>query len=117
MDGYDHAMSGDEPLTLAEALGLMDEMNQISDMEDTVRGARNSDDLESLDRDQVERLAGPSARQALDELRRMTELLEEAGLIPQDGGRAQLPPPGLRQNGGRGPQGVIATPAKDGVRG
>src|ERR671937_1632782 len=85
MDGYDHQMSGDEPLTLAEALGLMDEMNQLSDMEDTVRSARNSDDLESLDRDQVERLAGPNARQALDELRRMTELLEEAGRSPKDG--------------------------------
>src|SRR6266550_9640627 len=30
MEGYEHAMSGDEPLTLAEALGLMDEMNQLS---------------------------------------------------------------------------------------
>src|SRR5207237_7384859 len=77
-ESHDHNLSGDEPLTLAEALGLMDEMNQLSDMEDLVRSARNSEDLASLDRDQVERLAGPSARQSLDELRRMTELLEEA---------------------------------------
>src|SRR6266850_4799835 len=113
MDGYDHAMSGDEPLTLAEALGLMDEMNQISDMEDTVRGARNSDDLESLDRDQVERLAGPSARQALDELRRMTELLEEAGLIRKDGERYELTPRGIRKIGQRSLEEIFATLKKD----
>src|SRR5437867_1756973 len=113
MDGYDHAMSGDEPLTLAEALGLMDEMNQISDMEDTVRSARNSDDLESLDRDQVERLAGPSARQALDELRRMTELLEEAGLIRKDGDRYELTPRGIRKIGQKSLEEIFATLKKD----
>src|SRR3981081_4026871 len=39
----DHSLSGDEPMTLAEALGLMDEMNQISEMDDTVRSARAAD--------------------------------------------------------------------------
>src|SRR5881397_904692 len=60
-EAYDHRLSGDEPLTLAEALGLMDQTNQLSDMEDIVRTARNSEDLASLDRDQVEQLAGPNA--------------------------------------------------------
>src|SRR2546428_10895289 len=106
-------MSGDEPLTLAEALGLMDEMNQLSDMEDTVRGARNSDDLESLDRDQVEQLAGPSAKQALDDLRRMTQLLEEAGLIRKDGDRYELTPRGIRKIGQRSLEEIFATLKKD----
>src|SRR5207247_2401191 len=83
--------------------------NQLSDMEDTVRGARNSDDLESLDRDQVERLAGPSARQSLDELRRMTQLLEEAGLIRKDGERYELTPRGIRKIGQRSLEEIFAT--------
>src|SRR3989441_8336701 len=112
-ESYDHEMSGDEPLTLAEALGLMDEMNQLSDMEDTVRGARNSDDLESLDRDQVERLAGQSARQSLDELRRMTELLEEAGLIRKDGDRYELTPRGIRKIGQKSLEEIFATLKRD----
>ena len=41
LDGYEHELSGDDPLTLAEALGLMDEMNQLSDLEDVVRSARD----------------------------------------------------------------------------
>src|SRR5947199_2028242 len=112
-ESYDHNLSGDEPLTLAEALGLMDEMNQLSDMEDLVRSARNSEDLASLDRDQVERLAGPSARQSLDELRRMTELLEEAGLIRKDGDRYELTPRGIRKIGQRSLEEIFATLKRD----
>src|SRR5205807_530496 len=40
MEGMPHELSGDDPLTLAEALNLMDEMNQLSDFEDVVRSAR-----------------------------------------------------------------------------
>jgi uncharacterized protein with von Willebrand factor type A (vWA) domain len=113
MEGYDHAMSGDEPLTLAEALGLMDEMNQLSDMEDVVRSARNSEDLSALDGEQVEQLAGPSAKQALDDLRRMTQLLEEAGLIRKDGDRYELTPRGIRKIGQRSLEEIFATLKKD----
>lgn len=113
MDGYDHAMSGDEPMTLAEALGLMDQMNQLSDMEDTVRSARAAEDLASLDADEVERLAGPGARQSLDQLRKMTELLEEAGLIRKDGERYELTPRGIRKIGQRSLEDIFATLKRD----
>ncbi|MDP9280502.1 MAG: VWA domain-containing protein [Chloroflexota bacterium] len=113
MDGYDHAMSGDEPMTLAEALGLMDQMNQLSDMEDTVRSARAAEDLESLDADEVERLAGPGARQSLDQLRKMTELLEDAGLIRKDGERYELTPRGIRKIGQRSLEDIFATLKRD----
>ena len=112
-DGYEHGMSGDEPLTLAEALGLMDEMNQLSDMEDVVRGARSSDDLQELDPDQVERLAGAGARQSLEQMRQMTELLEEAGLIRKDGERYELTPRGIRKIGQRSLEEIFATLKRD----
>src|SRR3979411_1221886 len=113
MDSYDHSLSGDEPMTLAEALGLMDEMNQLSDMEDTVRSARAADDLAALDADDVERLAGPGARQSLEQLRKMTELLEEAGLIRKDGERYELTPRGIRKIGQRSLEDIFATLKRD----
>jgi uncharacterized protein with von Willebrand factor type A (vWA) domain len=113
MDSYDHSLSGDEPMTLAEALGLMDEMNQLSDMEDTVRSARAADDLEALNAEEVERLAGPGARQSLDQLRKMTELLEEAGLIRKDGERYELTPRGIRKIGQRSLEDIFATLKRD----
>ena len=113
MDGYDHSLSGDDPMTLAEALGLMDEMNQLSDMEDTVRSARAADDLESLNADDVERLAGPGARQSLEQLKKLTELLEEAGLIRKDGERYELTPRGIRKIGQRSLEDIFATLKRD----
>ena len=113
MESYEHGMSGDQPVSLAEALGLMDEMNQLSDMEDIVRSARSSDDLDPLDPDQVERLAGPGARQSLEQLQKMIELLEEAGLIRKDGERYELTPRGIRKIGQRSLEEIFGTLKRD----
>jgi uncharacterized protein with von Willebrand factor type A (vWA) domain len=113
MESYEHGMTGDEPVSLAEALGLMDEMNQLSDMEDIVRSARATDDLDPLDPDQVERLAGPGARQSLEQLQKMIQLLEEAGLIRKDGERYELTPRGIRKIGQRSLEEIFATLKRD----
>ena len=113
LDGYQHELSGDDPLTLAEALGLMDEMNQLSDLEDAVRGARDHGDLTDVDPDQVERLAGTKARQSLEELQKMSELLEEAGLIRKDGDAYELTPRGIRKIGQRSLDEIFSTLKRD----
>ncbi|MEK7864070.1 MAG: VWA domain-containing protein, partial [Chloroflexota bacterium] len=113
MDSYEHGMTGDEPVSLAEALGLMDEMNQLSDMEDIVRGARANEDLDPLDPDQVERLAGAGARQSLEQLKGMMKLLEDAGLIRKDGERYELTPRGVRKIGQRSLDEIFATLKRD----
>ncbi|HEY8829380.1 MAG TPA: VWA domain-containing protein, partial [Candidatus Limnocylindria bacterium] len=113
LDGYEHELSGDDPLTLAEALGLMDEMNQLSDLEDLVRSARDQGDLTAMDPEQVERLAGTKARQSLEELQKMSELLEEAGLIRKDGERYELTPRGIRKIGQRSLEEIFSTLKRD----
>jgi len=113
MEGYAHDLSGGDPLTLAEALGLMDEMNQLSDLEDQVGSARDHGDLEGIDPDEVGRLAGPGARQSLEQLQRMTELLEEAGLIRKDGERYELTPRGVRKIGQRSLEEIFGALKKD----
>ena len=113
MEGMAHDLSGDDPLTLAEALHLMDEMNQISDLEDVVRSARDHGDLTALDPEQVERLAGTKARQSLEELQKMSELLEEAGLIRKDGERYELTPRGIRKIGQRSLEEIFSTLKRD----
>jgi uncharacterized protein with von Willebrand factor type A (vWA) domain len=113
IEGYAHDLSGGDPLTLAEALGLMDEMNQLSDLEDQVGSARDQGDLTDIDPDQVERLAGPGARQSLEQLQQMTELLEEAGLIRKDGERYELTPRGIRKIGQRSLEEIFGALKKD----
>jgi uncharacterized protein with von Willebrand factor type A (vWA) domain len=113
LDGYQHDLSGDDPLTLAEALGLMDEMNQLSDLEDVVRSARDQGDLTAMDPEQVERLAGTKARQSLEELQKMSQVLEEAGLIRKDGDRYELTPRGIRKIGQRSLEEIFSTLKRD----
>ncbi|HEY8806469.1 MAG TPA: VWA domain-containing protein [Candidatus Limnocylindria bacterium] len=113
LDGHQHDLSGDDPLTLAEALGLMDEMNQLSDLEDVVQSARDQGDLTAMDPEQVERLAGTKARQSLEELQKMSELLEEAGLIRKDGDRYELTPRGIRKIGQRSLEEIFSTLKRD----
>ena len=113
LEGYQHELSGGDPLSLAEALGLMDEMNQLSDLEDVVRGARDQGDLAAVDPEQVERLAGTKARQSLEQLQKMSELLEEAGLIRKDGERYELTPRGIRKIGQRSLEEIFSTLKRD----
>ncbi len=112
-EGHEHDLMGGEPMSLAEALGLMDEMNRLSDMEDIVRSAEDPSDLRELDPDDVEQLAGPNARRSLDEISKMSELLEEAGLIRKDGDRYELTPRGIRKIGQRSLEEIFSTLKKD----
>src|SRR5207248_824165 len=80
---------------------------------EVVRGARSMDDLDPLDPDQVERLAGPGARQSLEQLQKMIKLLEEAGLIRKDGERYELTPRGIRKIGQRSLEEIFATLKRD----
>jgi uncharacterized protein with von Willebrand factor type A (vWA) domain len=66
-----------------------------------------------LDPEQVGRLAGPAARQTLEELQRMTRLLEDAGLIRKDGDRYELTPRGIRKIGQRSLEEIFSTLKRD----
>ena len=113
MDGRDHELTGDEPVSLMEALELMRQMNDLSDLEESVRNARDPGDLTGVDPEQVERLAGAGARRALEDIQKMTQLLEEAGLIRKDGPRYELTPRGIRKIGQRSLEEIFATLKRD----
>ncbi|MBM4434360.1 MAG: VWA domain-containing protein [Chloroflexi bacterium] len=113
MDGHDYELSGDDPLSLAEALEVMRQMDRMSDIESQLRVASGPADLKDVDADEVERLAGKKARRTLEEVQRMWELLEEAGLIRKDGQRYELTPRGIRKIGQRSLEEIFATLKRD----
>ncbi|HET8569076.1 MAG TPA: VWA domain-containing protein [Candidatus Limnocylindria bacterium] len=113
MEGREHDLTGDQPLSLSEALALMQDMDRISEFEEIVASAREAADLEKIDPEEVGKLAGNAARQALEELQRMTKLLEDAGLIRKDGDRYELTPRGIRKIGQRSLEEIFATLKKD----
>ena len=90
---------GGEELSLAEAMRLMDRLQDMDDVEDQLRGVRNWQDLESLDDDKLQKLLGDQFRQDISQLRELTKMLEEAGYIRRNRDGFEMTPRGIRKIG------------------
>jgi uncharacterized protein with von Willebrand factor type A (vWA) domain len=88
---------GDDPLSLQEAMGLMERLQQMDRLESQLE--RGSFRLDDVDRSLAEQVLGPEARQSLDQLRQMTEILEKAGYVERRDRRLELTPRGMRRIG------------------
>ena len=88
---------GNEPLALDEAMEVLGQLQELDDLEEQVRRAMRSGDIEGIDPDDVERLAGEDARQILEQLRRIVQQLQEAGYLKSEGDRLTLTPRGMRK--------------------
>jgi uncharacterized protein with von Willebrand factor type A (vWA) domain len=93
--------SGDEPLDVDRAAEIMRDLNSADELERQLREALRDLDFDGIDEDLAERLLGPDTRDILEEMRRVTELLEEAGLARRSGRDMQLTPRGIRVLGER----------------
>ncbi|MCU1455107.1 MAG: hypothetical protein JWN46_3253 [Acidimicrobiales bacterium] len=90
---------GQDPLGFAEAAALMNELGDIDQLENLMRGASSPGALAEVDIDRARELLGPDAARSLDKLAELTRMLTEAGLIEQKEGRLELTPAGIRQVG------------------
>jgi uncharacterized protein with von Willebrand factor type A (vWA) domain len=88
---------GDEPLSLQEAMGLMERLQGMDRLESQLE--RGSFRLDDVDRGLLEQTLGPDARQQLDRMRQMTEVLEKAGYVERRDRRLELTPRGMRRIG------------------
>jgi uncharacterized protein with von Willebrand factor type A (vWA) domain len=88
---------GDEDVTLAEAMRLMDEMQRLEALEREVRGVRDPSDLRQIDRDEMAQLVGPEAARDLKALQELTKKLEEAGYLERDGDELTLTARAIRK--------------------
>ena len=90
---------GDDELTMREAMRLMDELGQMEELERQLRGVRDANDVEALDREQVERLLGEESRRDLERLQELTKKLEEAGYLERRGDELRLTARAIRKIG------------------
>lgn len=93
--------SGDEPLDIDKAAQMMRDLNSADELERQLREAIRNLDFDNIDEDLAQRLLGPDAKDILNEMRRVTDLLEEAGLAKRVGRDMQLTPRGIRVLGER----------------
>ncbi|HLC42990.1 MAG TPA: VWA domain-containing protein [Methylomirabilota bacterium] len=92
-----HQFGGDEELTLAEAVRLMEELQQLDQLEQELRGVRQLEDLERINPERMEQLAGPEAREDLERLQEIAKKLEEAGYLEREGDELRLTARAIRK--------------------
>jgi uncharacterized protein with von Willebrand factor type A (vWA) domain len=95
--GYD--FRGQDPMGLAQAASTLEELGDLDRLEQLLRNAANPGALAEADIDRARELLGDDAARSLDELGRLTKMLQDAGLIDQREGRLELTPKGLRRIG------------------
>ena len=106
-------LTGDEPLSLQEAMQLMGKLQGMDELEEQIREARRLGDLEDIDADKVRQLLGDEEGQALEQLQELMKMLEEAGYIQKQGNRWELTARGIRKIGQKALQDIFAQLKKD----
>ena len=92
-------VSGQDPLDFADAAGLFDQLGDLDQLENLLRGAANPGALAEVDIDRARQLLGDDAARSLERLADLAKMLEDAGLIEQKEGRFELTPAGIRRIG------------------
>ncbi len=90
---------GDEEIDLNEAMGLMDKMQSMDDLERQLERTQYGGDVDDIDEEKLRELLGDEAAETLDQLTQFLEILEEAGYIRRKGGSYELTPRGTRKIG------------------
>ncbi|HBY45076.1 MAG TPA: VWA domain-containing protein, partial [Chloroflexi bacterium] len=90
---------GDEDLSLDQALGLMDRLHDMDEVAEQLRGVRDWRDLENVDDQKIRELLGDEFQNDLDQLRQLTQLLEDAGYIRKTRRGWEMTPQGVRKIG------------------
>ena len=109
--GYD--FRGADPLGFSDAMDMMNDLGDLDQLEQLMRGATNPGALAEADIDRVRDLLGDDAAASLERLAELAKMLEDAGLISQKEGRLELTPRGIRKLGNNALTELFAKLAKD----
>jgi uncharacterized protein with von Willebrand factor type A (vWA) domain len=108
---------GDEAVDLEQAMQLMDELGQMDRLERELRSVRDASDLQAIDPELVEKLAGPEAARDLERLRELAKKLEEAGYLEREGDELKLTARAIRKIADKALADIFARLKRDRVGG
>ncbi|MGK0223220.1 MAG: hypothetical protein ACI9ON_002463 [Limisphaerales bacterium] len=98
--GQGYNFNGDQSLDFQEAMGLMQEMQEMDELLDQMQGAERRGDLDGINKDLLRDLLGDDEADQLDELEKLMKMLEDAGYVrPTDDQGWELTPRGSRMIG------------------
>src|SRR5258706_9452556 len=96
--GWDrkYNFQGQDPLGFAPAARLMQDVGDMHQLENLLRGPTSPGALAEVDVDRARELLGDDAAHSLERLGELANMLAEAGLIENREGRYELTPRGIR---------------------
>ena len=103
---------GDESLTLDQAMQLMGNLQDMDELERTIKAAMTTGNLDEIDPDKLSELLGEQARRTWEQLQHLIEMLKEAGYI-KDTDKAELTPRAIRRIGQKALKEVFVNLKKD----
>jgi uncharacterized protein with von Willebrand factor type A (vWA) domain len=104
---------GQDPLGFGDAMQMMNDLGDLDQLEQLLRGATNPGALAEADIDRVRDLLGDETAESLQKLAELTKMLEDAGLINQKEGRLELTPRAIRKLGANALGELFSKLAKD----
>ena len=108
------SLTGDEPVSLAEAMHLMGTLQEMDELDNQLREARRTGDIESLDPEKMRELVGDEEAQAMEDLQTLLKQMEEEGLIRRGEDRYELTAAGIRRIGQKALEDIFAQLKRDG---
>ena len=104
---------GEDSLTYDEAMELMGQMQNMDELERRIQEAARRGNIQDLDLEEVQALLGDEARSNLEQLQRITRMLEEAGYVTRKGKRLELTPKGIRKIGQKAMKDIFSQIKRD----
>ena len=95
----EYDFSGQEPMGFQQAMRSMQDLSDLDQIENLMKNASNPASLAEADMDKVRDLLGDDAAKSLDQLSKLSKMMQDAGLIDQREGRLQLTPRAIRKLG------------------
>ncbi len=112
-----YRFTGEESVSYAEAMKLMEELQKMDRLQDQLSQAQRNFNLEGVDEDLLKELMGDQAGREMDNLRNIAKILEEAGYIQRKNGRWELTPRGIRRIGQKALHEIFSHLSKDRIGG
>jgi uncharacterized protein with von Willebrand factor type A (vWA) domain len=103
---------GDDSLTMEQAMELMRHLQENDQLEESLREAMRTGNLEDVDPEKLAELLGEEARRAWQEMDRLRKLLQEAGYVTGDD-KMELTARGIRRIGQKALREVFTHLKKD----
>lgn len=95
----DYPFRGEDPVSWNEALKLMEQLQGLDELERQLKRADMWSGLDQVDAEKVRELLGEEAHNILEQMKQVTEILEEAGYVQRRGSTFELTPKGIRRIG------------------